>query len=782
MMGQVSTTGRGGVRASIVIPTWNGAHLLRQCLLALESLETLPGGYEVIVVDNGSTDGTELVLRREFPQVRFVRSEVNRGFAGGCNLGLRAAGGEYLILLNNDTLPNPDWLRSLVDCADASAAGAVSSKLLYLRDGDIINNAGSSLDPESDWPIKDRGINEIDEGQYDATDPPTAFCGAAVLLKRSMLEEIGLFDERFFMYWEDGDLSWRASSAGWKTAFAPDAIVRHVHAASSGEGSSFFRYYANRNRVLILAKHGAPAIALRALSKVTAVFVRAASQAAIRGPGGPRLRATRATNEIRTLLRLLLSLASNFPHVLALRMGLRREMPLTPHLQGPTVASLHSDNGHVEPTQLRVAIYNPYLGAMGGGERLTVAMAEALSREHKVEILADKHFGSPSIPQLEEYFGVALPGVKVIDLETLGSHSVAKLPWPFSNIQLASDFRSYRDLRLANYDIFINNQYWSSMPCPSPAGIYLCMFPRLKETASRDDHSLLRNLYRRMIGAAEELLFRRPDKAMLTYSSILSISEFTNDWLRSWWALSGHIVHPPCGDRYVPGIEKRKMILSTGRFFAPSGDNHHKRHDALIEAFSFLSRRHPDWELHLAGSRANDKLSAHYVERLQDEAAAMNVHFHFDVSYDELTSLYNQASFYWHATGFGRNSDAHPERQEHFGITTVEAMTAGAVPIIYPSGGQREIVIDGVNGRHWTSLRELVERTSALIDDEHARRLMSLTAKDMAARYGTQVFAKKFLELFDHAANEPESCRADQVVPSTQSPDVAGRPPHRNGE
>ena len=118
------------------------------------------------------------------------------------------------MLLNNDTRPEPGWLCALTHRADATVAGAVAAKLLYAGEARVINNAGSMLVPSDDWPVKDRGIDEPDEGQYDHADPPTAFCGAAVLLKRPMLEDIGLFDEHFFMYWEDGDMS-VARRQGW---------------------------------------------------------------------------------------------------------------------------------------------------------------------------------------------------------------------------------------------------------------------------------------------------------------------------------------------------------------------------------------------------------------------------------------------------------------------------------------------------------------------------------------------------------------------------------------
>jgi glycosyltransferase involved in cell wall biosynthesis len=203
------------------------------------------------------------------------------------------------------------------------------------------------------------------------------------------------------------------------------------------------------------------------------------------------------------------------------------------------------------------------------------------------------------------------------------------------------------------------------------------------------------------------------------------------------------------------------MILSVGRFFARIEESNHKRHDALIDAFALVSLAHPDWELHLAGSKAPGEATERYLEELRESASGLRVYFHCDASKAELSSLYNDASIYWHAAGFGEGSADHPERQEHFGITTVEAMSAGAVPIVFPGGGQREIVSDGVDGYHWESLRSLVEHTSALMEDESALRAMSRRAQCAARRFGPERFRRDFGREVERVVRE--SLGADDV-------------------
>jgi GT2 family glycosyltransferase/glycosyltransferase involved in cell wall biosynthesis len=754
-------------RTSVIVPTWNGEAVLRDCLVSISKLEQPPGGFELIVVDNGSSDGTELLLRREFPWARRVRSETNLGFARGCNLGMAAARGEYLVLLNNDTLPSPDWLRLLVERADEGVGGAVACKIVYAADRALINNAGSELDPRSDWPARDRGINEVDQGQYDAI-APSAFCGAAVLLKRDMLDDIGVFDEHFFMYWEDADLSWRANLKGWKVDFAPEAVVAHLHAASSGEMSSFFRYHVSRNRVLVLAKHGPGLNVASALGKAIGAFAVPAAQAGARGE------ARSAFRELALMGRLLMSLARCAPWALAVRVGLRHEKRLSPVAERRPVPDLAPPAG---PRQLRIGIYNPYLGTMGGGERLTATIAEALCKDHQVEILTRSMHGVVSLAQLEERFGVTLTGAAVVDLdsEARGEASprlARRAPAPGTVLQSArrrvADVRDYWLARRRGYDLFVNNQHWSLMRCPSPLGIYVCMFPRLAGREPVRRSADLRSLVLRATQTTEQVLVARPDEAMRTYSSVVAISDFTNHWLREWWGISGQVIYPPCKDWSQPGVAKRNIILSVGRFFARADDNHHKRHEVLLEAFSLLSLLHPDWELHLVGSRAPDAASVRYLDQLMADGRDLRVHFHVDATSTELGRLYSEARFYWHATGFGDDNGSHPQRQEHFGITTVEAMATGAVPVVFAGGGQPEIVTDGFDGVHWRTLRELVKRTSELIDDGPEWRRMSVRARLSAQRFSPERFSEQIVR------------EVDRITASSQVPAGArSAQPHR---
>lgn len=215
------------VAASIIIVNWNGRHWLEQCLPALNA-QTFRD-YEVIVVDNGSTDGSAAWLAQAWPAVRVMALPENVGFAAGNNVGIRAAGGRYVITLNNDTRVAPHWLAALVQAAEAPGVGMVASKMVQWQHPEKLDSAGI----EVDWAgvAWNRGWGEPAE---TATAPADIFgpCAGAALYRRDMLDGIGLFDESFFIFYEDADLAWRAQRAGWRCRYAPDALVHHWHSAA----------------------------------------------------------------------------------------------------------------------------------------------------------------------------------------------------------------------------------------------------------------------------------------------------------------------------------------------------------------------------------------------------------------------------------------------------------------------------------------------------------------------------------------------------------------------
>lgn len=235
---------------SVVIPNWNGAHHLRVCLTALRR-QTLPP-FEVILVDNASHDESRRLVAEEFPEVRLLPLPANRRFAGACNVGIRAANpaAEAIALLNNDTEADAGWLEHVARCFAAHPdAGFVASKLRLFDRRDHLHSAGDFYSVRG--VPGNRGVWQRDEGQFDV-EYVFGACGAAAVYRRRMLDAIGLLDERFEFSCEDVDLSWRAQLAGYRCAFAHEAIVYHKVSATGG--GVINSYYDGRNFIWLLAK------------------------------------------------------------------------------------------------------------------------------------------------------------------------------------------------------------------------------------------------------------------------------------------------------------------------------------------------------------------------------------------------------------------------------------------------------------------------------------------------------------------------------------------------
>jgi GT2 family glycosyltransferase len=243
--------------ASVVIPNWNGAHHLPVCLEALQA-QTY-SQLDVIVVDNGSTDGSQALVKEQYPEVRLLALARNLGLTGGNNAGFRAAEGDILISLNNDTEAEPFFVEALVKALlDHPEAGMAASKMLLFDRRDTIHSAGDGYGVDG-IPFN-RGVWQQDEGQFDEPGWIFGGCGGAVAYRRAMLDDVGPFDESFFMYCEDVDLSWRAQLAGWRCWYTPEAVVHHKLSATGGGPIASF--YTGRNTLWVIAKNY-PAALLR---------------------------------------------------------------------------------------------------------------------------------------------------------------------------------------------------------------------------------------------------------------------------------------------------------------------------------------------------------------------------------------------------------------------------------------------------------------------------------------------------------------------------------------
>ncbi|MFA6448712.1 MAG: glycosyltransferase family 2 protein [bacterium] len=217
-------------RVTVVIPNWNGKRFLAECLGALAAQSA--GCPSTTVVDNGSSDGSADFIKENFSWVNLIELRENVGFGRAVNRGILASDTEFVALLNNDAVPDPDWLEKLIDAMNENeSASSCACKIVFYDNPGTIDSAGDLYSP---WGMSfNRGHNEPDDGRYSKISEVFGPCAAAAIYRMSLFHTVGLFDENFFAYYEDTDLNLRALLAGNKCLYIPDARVRHRYSGST---------------------------------------------------------------------------------------------------------------------------------------------------------------------------------------------------------------------------------------------------------------------------------------------------------------------------------------------------------------------------------------------------------------------------------------------------------------------------------------------------------------------------------------------------------------------
>lgn len=324
-------------------------------------------------------------------------------------------------------------------------------------------------------------------------------------------------------------------------------------------------------------------------------------------------------------------------------------------------------------------------------------------------------------------------------------------PFPYSQLRLATLGREFQinvaACRLATYDpsaappdlwVAMGNHVVPSVPARGRENWYVCQFPFGMDAAA----------------------FARERANLGGYQRVLVYSNYARAHLNRAFAESGmapvpvRVVYPPVPILDGDPARKDRTILSVGRFFA---GGHSKRHDVMLEAFRELLGRVGDVELHLAGSSSPLQANMEYVAQLQTMATDLPVTFHLNPSPQTLRALYARAPIYWHATGFGQPPDDAGEKAEHFGISIVEAMSAGCVPLAYATGGPCEIIEDGISGFLFDSSDTLLSKTAAMLEAgaEADRIAIARRAAAAARRYAAEVFADAMWNLIREAGLMP---------------------------
>ena len=229
--------------------------------------------------------------------------------------------------------------------------------------------------------------------------------------------------------------------------------------------------------------------------------------------------------------------------------------------------------------------------------------------------------------------------------------------------------------------------------------------------------------------------------------AVWSISRYTAEWVKRYWGMDSELLYPPVDvDSFAPG-EKANQIISVGRFFAGS---HNKKHDVMVKAFRGMCDGGLEgWEFHLVGNVGRAPEDAAYLQEVKKLAEGYPVFIHNDIPFSDLQAQYARSKVFWHATGYGEDTDKHPERFEHFGITTVEAMAAGCVPVVIAEAGQTEIVTDGEDGMLWQNPAEMQAATLRLIYDDALRSRLAAKAIERSHQFDKAHTVTRLHELVD---------------------------------
>ncbi|MBI5882635.1 MAG: glycosyltransferase [Elusimicrobia bacterium] len=685
-------------RVSIVVPTFNGKALLAACLDSIKALDYPRSALETIVVDNASTDGTSEFLRSRYPWARVLKNAENN-YCRANNLAISRSRGKYVAFLNNDAVVDERWLAELVGIAekDRRVAG-VSGKILF-PDGRI-NSTGHQRLPH--FHIRDRGLGQADRGQFDATEEVESISLCAALFRRSALRDIGLLDEDFVIYHEDIDLSHRLRRRGWKILYHPRAVARHRWSATSRKlGISFF--FNNRNRLLFLAKH----------------FPRELPRGVAHSHfcGLTRFGRKRTASLAAVAPEVLAKLLKSCPEPLARKVGGRVLGTLRGALDPETLRQLRRRwQAMLGDRKISVGIYDHALHFIGGGQKYVLTMADALRNRFTIEYIANLPVDARAMSRLH---GLPLDfPVKIVPLPSSACCSPGRIDPELARDPARNPFDAVSE-QSAGYDLFINANMLTRVRPRAFRSVFVCHFPdQKKNDAWYADR----------------------------YDVIINNSAYSARWMQALWGLRPHEkIHPPI-DMNGLRLPKKNIILSVSRF-EESGS---KKQLEMIRAFAKLCRDHPgvgrSWRLVLCGGSLP---ASGYLKRVVASqllaGARVPIDIMTNIGSGELKKLYAVSKIFWHLCGINETA---PDRFEHFGMTTVEAMQNHCVPVAFNGGGQREIIERGRSGFLVNSLKGLRKTTLKLIDDPRLLRRTASAAQRRSKAFSADIFRGKVSALF----------------------------------
>ena len=392
----------------------------------------------------------------------------------------------------------------------------------------------------------------------------------------------------------------------------------------------------------------------------------------------------------------------------------------------------------------KVLVLNPYIATLGGGEKHMGYVCQFMEQYYKHDIVIDIlvfNYNEVNV-YAEDYITVSdLNRQFGIDLKCTNLRKIS-LPEEHGFVEHIKISRIVENIS-KEYDIFINFMFMSRHLGKAKVNIYEVMFPPQKYGVAYKN-----NMIKYMIATMIDHMF------LNSYDYFVCNSRYTKKWLEIYWRKRKNacVVYPPVffeseiDGRYDEN-KKENIIISVGRFFV---DAHSKKQLEMVRFFVKHQEVFSTYEYHLCGAVSNLKSDLEYLEQVKEEASKVdNVYVHENCPFDRLLELYGKVKIFWHGTGYLCDEEKEPEKMEHFGITTVEAMSFGVVPVVIRRGGQTETVGEGVNGFLWESEDECVKNTKRLVDDDLLRKKMAKISVERSKLYSIENFYEGHKRLLD---------------------------------
>lgn len=360
---------------------------------------------------------------------------------------------------------------------------------------------------------------------------------------------------------------------------------------------------------------------------------------------------------------------------------------------------------------MKIGIYSPYLDTVGGGEKYMLTIAQGLSKDNSVDVFLDSHLQTLDIQPITE---------KIKQLLNIDLEKVNFIKAPFGKGTGIWDRVKF----LKKYDLFFYLTDGSIFYSSARASILHIQSP---------------------IKAPNKGVWNKLKQS--SWNLVIYNSQFTKINSEKFWKIKGEVIYPPVNTEVFKSSKKKKQILTVGRFFGFLKD---KKQQVMINSFKKMIDLGglKEWSFHLAGGAGESDLE--YVELLKKSAQGYPIHIYPNLNFSKLADLYSESAIYWHAAGFG---ETEPTKMEHFGITTVEAMASGCVPIVINLGGQKEIVSEGENGMLWDNPEELESKTMKLINNEKIREQLGKKAQEKSHQFSKEKFMEAINNIVKKYAN-----------------------------